>query len=51
MPHVDTVEGSKLVCLHLQTDINTADNQNLNAYIYQKTIINNRQGAMQKNSL
>ena len=32
-------EGSKLVCLHLWTVINTADNQNLDAYIYQKIVI------------
>jgi hypothetical protein len=48
MPYHDTdiVEGSKLVSLHLWTVINATDNQNLDAYNYQKTLINNRQGAI-----
>lgn len=45
MPHTYNAEGHKLVCLHLhmyKTIINAIDNQNLNAYICQKTIVNAR---------
>ena len=49
--HTDNVEAVNWCAYTCGNVINSADNQNLNAYNYQKTLINNKQGAKQKNSL